>query len=71
MYLAPLSLSCGMRTLCSGIWDLIPWPGMEPRHPALGVLATRPPGNSHPQGLVGGPQGAGRAYMGHPDHLSL
>ena len=27
---APGTLSCGM-------WDLVPWPGMEPRLPALGA----------------------------------
>ena len=30
IYLAALGLSCGM-------WDLVPWPGVEPRPPALGV----------------------------------
>ena len=44
-----LGLSCSM-------WDLVPWPGIEPRPPALGVqslsywecraLATGPPGKS-------------------------
>ena len=28
------------------MWDLIPWPGIEPRPPALGVLATGVPGKS-------------------------
>ena len=26
-----------MRTLSCGMWDLVPWPGMELRPPALGV----------------------------------
>ena len=26
-----------MRTLSCGRWDLVPWPGIEPRPPALGV----------------------------------
>ena len=30
IYLAALGLSCGM-------WGLVPWPGIEPRPPALGV----------------------------------
>ena len=30
-------LCCGMRTLSWGMWDLVPWPGVEPRPPALGV----------------------------------
>ena len=29
--------SCGMQTVNSGTWDLVPWSGMEPRAPALGV----------------------------------
>ena len=29
--------SWGMRTLCCTMWDLVPWPGIEPRLPALGV----------------------------------
>ena len=30
------------------MWDLVPWPGMEPRPPAVGALSltTRPPGKS-------------------------
>ena len=34
-----------------GMWDLVPWPGMEPRLPALGakVLATGPPRESQNQ----------------------
>ena len=30
IYLAMLGLSCGM-------WDLVPWPGIEPESPALGA----------------------------------
>ena len=31
-------LSCGIRTLsCACMWDLVPWPGIEPRPPALGA----------------------------------
>ena len=37
LYLVALALSCSM-------WDLVPWPRTEPRPPALGVLATGPPG---------------------------
>ena len=29
--------SCGMQTVNSGMWDLVPWSGMEPRAPALGA----------------------------------
>ena len=29
--------SCSMRTLSCGLWDLIPWPGIQPRFPALGT----------------------------------
>ena len=41
--------SCGMWTLGCSMWDLAPWPGIEPRPPALGecgVLATGPPEES-------------------------
>ena len=26
---------CGMKTLSSNLWDLVPWPGIAPRPPAL------------------------------------
>ena len=29
--------SCGMRTLSCGMWDLVPWPEIEPGPPALGA----------------------------------
>ena len=39
-----IDLPCGMWTLCCGLWihscdtwDLVPWPGIEPGPPALGV----------------------------------
>ena len=41
--------SCGMWTLDCSMWDLAPWPGIEPRPPALGecgVLATGSPEES-------------------------
>ena len=34
-YLAELGLSCSM-------WDLVPWPGIEPGPPALGAQRLRP-----------------------------
>ena len=35
---APLpSPHCSMQTLICGIWDLVPWPGLEPGFPALGA----------------------------------
>ena len=45
IYLTALALCCGtqdlsggdMWTLSWGLWDLVPWPGMEPRPPALGA----------------------------------
>ena len=37
IYLAVLGLSCDMRTLNPDIWNLVPWPGIEPAPPALGV----------------------------------
>ena len=33
------SFSCGMWILSYGMWDLVPWPGTEPRPLALGVLS--------------------------------
>ena len=27
----------GMKTLSCGMWDLVPWPKIEPRPPALGI----------------------------------
>ena len=30
-------LHCSRRTLSCGLWDLVPWPGIEPRPPALGA----------------------------------
>ena len=40
--------SCSLQTPGCGMWDLDPWPGMEPRtlHREWGVLATGPPGKS-------------------------
>ena len=49
----PGSFSLGMQTLSCGMWDLIPWPGIEPGPlRALGVwergiLATGSTGQSH------------------------
>ena len=41
IYLAAPGLSCGM-------WDLVPWPGIEPKPPdwERGILTTGPPGKS-------------------------
>ena len=42
-------LSCGMWDAFScSIWDLVPWPRIEPKPPALGTrrLVTGPPGKS-------------------------
>ena len=36
VYLLALGLSCGTRTLNSGLWDLVPWSGIEPELSALG-----------------------------------
>ena len=30
-------ISCSMQTPSCSMWDLVPWPGMEPGPPALGV----------------------------------
>ena len=38
IYLAVLGLSCRMWTLSCDMWDLVPQPGIEPGHPALGML---------------------------------
>ena len=37
IYLAAPGLSCSMQTLSCSIWDLVPWPGIEPGPPALGA----------------------------------
>ena len=38
IYLAVLSLSCSIyRIFSCGMWDLVPWPGIEPGPPALGA----------------------------------
>ena len=44
IYLAELGLSrvrgifgCGLGPLSYSMWDLVPWPGIEPRSPALGA----------------------------------
>ena len=52
IYLAAPVLVAAYGIFSCGIWDLVPWPGIEPRPPALGrgVLATGPPGKS--QGLM-------------------
>ena len=39
------SLSCGMPTLSCSMWDLVPWPEMEPGSPALRAY-NRPPERS-------------------------
>ena len=54
IYLAAPGLSCGTGSLIAiskllcAMWDLVPWPGIEPGPPALEhkVLATGPPGKS-------------------------
>ena len=33
IYLAALGLSCGMWTLSCDVWDLVPWPGVDPKSP--------------------------------------
>ena len=38
-YLAALGLCCGTWTLSCGMWNLVLWPGIKPRAPALGVLS--------------------------------
>ena len=41
IYLAVWDLSCGhavsIATLSCSMWDLVPWPGIKPRPPALGA----------------------------------
>ena len=47
--LATLGLSCGPRIFNWGMWNLVPWLGIEPGPSALGdrVLATGPSRKSH------------------------
>ena len=37
IYLAVPSLSCGTQDLSGVLWDLFPWPGIEPEPPVLGA----------------------------------
>ena len=37
IYLVVPGLSCGTWTLNHNMWDLVPWPGIEPGPPALGA----------------------------------
>ena len=37
VYLAAPGLSCGMWNHSCSMWDLVPWSGIDPRPPALGV----------------------------------
>ena len=48
---------CSMQTLSCSMWDLVPWPGIEPGplHWECGVLATGPPGKSPMGGLISSP----------------
>ena len=39
-------LSCGIRALSCSVWDLVSWPGIEPRPPAPRVLANGLPEKS-------------------------
>ena len=42
IYLSVPGLSFNMRTISCGTGDLVPWPGIEPRHPALGARSLQP-----------------------------
>ena len=35
------SFSCSMWALSCGVWDLVPWPGIIPRPPALGARSLK------------------------------
>ena len=50
VYLTVPGISCCMRTLSGSIWDLVPWPGIEPTPSVLEgrVLTTGPSVNSSP-----------------------
>ena len=37
IYLAASGFNCSMQTVRCSMWDLVPWPGIEPRPPALGT----------------------------------
>ena len=37
LYLAVLGLSCSVQTLSWDVWELVPWPGIKSRPPALGT----------------------------------
>ena len=40
IYFAVLGLGCSMQILSCSMWDLVPWLGIEPGPPALGVHVT-------------------------------
>ena len=42
IYLAMLGLVCSKGTLCFGLLDLVPWPGVKPRPPSLGAQGLSP-----------------------------
>ena len=42
LYLTALGLSCSMWTRRCGMWDLVPWPGIEPRVPGIGREEFQP-----------------------------
>ena len=42
IYLTALGLSFGIPILSWGMWDLVPWLGVEPRSPALGAWTLKP-----------------------------
>ena len=41
------SFSCWTQTLSCDMWDLVPWPGIEPGVTKRGILASGQPGNAH------------------------
>ena len=40
--MAAPGLTCGMRALSCGMWDLVSWPGIKPGPPALGAWSLNP-----------------------------
>ena len=40
LFVAHGTFSCSMQTLSCNMWDLVPWPGVEPTPPAVGVNSS-------------------------------
>ena len=57
MFIAACGIfSCSMWILSYGMWDLVPWPGIKPKPPALGAQSISH-GTTKEEGFPGGTSG--------------